>query len=928
MKSVICFLVCACLILTACHRDNTLYKIGVSQCSQDEWREKQNDEMRREASFYEGVELEVRSVKDDNEQQIQDIQYFMDAGVDLIVVSPNEAEAVTPVVEEAYQKGIPIIVIDRKINSDRYTAFIGADNRKIGQSAGEFVVSLPNPSLRLFQVKGRKGATSAMERSAGLEDVLQASEKNVIYAGEVDAGWNKEEAERLMDSVFAIQKGIDVVVAQNDRMAFGAWCSACKHGLEKQILFTGVDALTDEGLGVDQVLQGHLAATFIYPTGGDKVIQTALRILIGEKYERETILSTAQVDLRNARIMMLQDELIREESERITRLSDKLDAFLQEYNLQQLLLGASVIIVLLLLLLFAVAVHAYWTKNQINQLLQKRNDEICSQRDQLAEQRDQLVALSREVEEATQAKLTFFTNVSHDLRTPLTLIADPVAQMVAEGPKTETQRILLPVIERNMAVLLKLINQILDFQKYEDGKLQLNLSEFDLAVQLQEWNNAFSGSALRRHIRLHLSVGSKPVEVFMDEAKMERIYYNLMSNALKYTPENGEICTTLSVSEQEGAPWLELVVADTGEGIPHEQIRDIFNRFYQANVRHAGSGIGLALVKAFVEMHKGTVAVESNKGQGTTFIIRMPLHQVQEQLMDVETASQHSDVCAKEVTEGILRELPSELDVYEELPVNAGEEVAQPLILVVDDNPEICIYVRDCLASQHYRVVCAADGKEGVAKALHYVPDLIISDLMMPVMDGLELVRLLKHEVQTSHIPIILLTACALDEQRIQGFDEGADSYICKPFNARLLLSRVANLLANRKRLKDFFGEGGLLRPEEVSDSDKGFVERFRELLEHRMGDSELRVDDLGAEMGLSRTQLYRKLKALTNYSPVELLRMARLKRARLLLGSTQKSVSEIAYEVGFSSPSYFNKCYKEEYGEVPNEMVKKRLQN
>lgn len=928
MKKVSCFLVCICLILTACHREKTLYKIGVSQCSQDEWREKQNDEMRREASFYEGVELEIRSVKDDNEQQIRDIRYFVESGMDLIIVSPNEAVAITPVVEEAYRKGIPIIVTDRKINSDQYTAYIGADNREIGRSAGEFVLSLPFHSLQLFLIKGRRGATSAMERSAGLEEVLKDSEKEIIRVGDVDAGWNMEEAERLMDSVFAVQKEIDVVVAQNDRMAIGAWRSACKYGLEKNILFTGVDALTADGLGVDQVLSGNLAATFIYPTGGDKVIQTALRILRGEKFVRETILSTAQVDLRNARIMMLQDELIQDESQRITRLSKKLDAFLQDYNLQQLLLGASIIIVVLLLLLCGGAMYAYWTKNRINQLLQKRNNEICSQRDQLAEQRDQLVALSREVEEATQAKLTFFTNVSHDLRTPLTLIADPVAQMVAEGPRTETQRILLPVIERNMAVLLKLINQILDFQKYEDGKLQLSLSEFNLSEQLQEWNRAFSGSALHRHIRLILSVGTEPVQVLLDEAKMERIYYNLMSNAMKYTPENGEIRTMLSVQEQDGEPWFELRVADTGEGIPHEQIRDIFNRFYQANTHHAGSGIGLALVKAFVEMHQGTVTVESNHEQGTVFVIRMPIRRMPDRLTDMKSEAKPTDVRTEEITQGILRELPCEQDIYAEVPACTGEERAQPLILMVDDNPEICIYVRDWLTSHHYRVICAANGKEGMAKALRYVPDLVVSDMMMPVMDGLELVRELKNEIQTSHIPIILLTACALDEQRIQGFDEGADSYISKPFNARLLLSRIANLLANRKRLKNFFGERTLLRLEDISESDKGFVERFRELLEHRMGDSELRVDDLGAEMGLSRTQLYRKLKALTNYSPVELLRIARLKRARMLLGSTQKSVSEIAYEVGFSSPSYFNKCYKEEFGEVPNEMVKKRLQN
>lgn len=346
--------------------------------------------------------------------------------------------------------------------------------------------------------------------------------------------------------------------------------------------------------------------------------------------------------------------------------------------------------------------------------------------------------------------------------------------------------------------------------------------------------------------------------------------------------------------------------------ISAEHIRNVFDRFYKIDMHHAGSGIGLALVKAFVEMHGGTIAVESDEKLGTIFTVELPVQSCE------TVATEPDDILVSPDfrTTDIL--------LTEEEELVKGYDSSKPSVLVIDDNEDIRSYVHTLLHTD-YTVIEAVDGSEGIRKAMKYVPDLIISDVMMPGIDGIECCRRLKSELQTCHIPVILLTACSLDEQRIQGYDGGADSYISKPFSSQLLMARVRNLIDSHRRLKQFFGDGQTLAKEDVCDMDKDFVERFKSLIEEKMGDSGLNVEDLGKEMGLSRVQLYRKIKSLTNYSPNELLRIARLKKAASLLASSDMTVAEIGYEVGFSSPSYFTKCYKEQFGESPTDFLKRK---
>lgn len=899
-------ILCLAGILMSCTQKHTRYRIGVSQCSDDEWRHKMNNEIVREALFYDGVEVEIRTAKDNNRNQIADIKYFIDKKVDLLIVAPNEAAAITPVVEKAYRQGIPVVVIDRKILSDKYTAFVGADNYEIGKDVGQYILNRLHGKGKVLEITGLEGSTPAMERHKGLTDVLK-EEPGIEITASVDGAWLQSVAGEKMDSVFQTNKNIDLVFAQNDRMAIGAYLSARQQQLEKEMLFVGIDALPGKEYGVEQIINGVLDATFIYPTGGDKVVQVAMDILEKRPYERDTKLSTALVDKTNARVMQLQTDHITEQDGKIERLNNQVNEYLSRYSAQTMFLYACLIILLLFAALLAIIVRAYWTKNRMNM-------ELSRQKKKLEEQRDQLISLSKQLEEATHAKLVFFTNVSHDFRTPLTLVADPVEQLLEDKALTPRQQSLLKVVHKNVHILLRLVNQILDFRKYENDKLELVRANMNLRVQLQEWSHSFQTLALKKHIHFVLEVNDDRADYLMavDAEKMERVYFNLLSNAFKFTPENGTITVTLStLTKEEGGRYARLVVADTGSGISVQHIRHIFDRFYQIDVNHAGSGIGLALAKAFVELHGGEITADSVEGKGTVFTVDIPMTVVEEPSADL--------VQEPRITQQTVVEELEDMETEEQIPDENKE-----CILIIDDNADVRDYVKSLL-KEEYTVIEAPDGRAGLKKAMKYVPDAIICDVMMPVMDGLECCRKLKTELQTSHIPVMLLTACSLHEQRIQGFECGADSYISKPFNSKLLLVRLRNLMDNHKRLKQFFGDKTTLSKESVSDVDKGFVDRFRELIEENLADSELSVEDLGGKMGLSRVQLYRKIKALTNYSPNELVRIARLKKAASLLASSEKTISEITYEVGFTSPSYFTKCYKEYFGESPTDFLKRR---
>lgn len=564
-------------------------------------------------------------------------------------------------------------------------------------------------------------------------------------------------------------------------------------------------------------------------------------------------------------------------------------------------------LVLLFILIFGL-LRIFWAKKQHQKKLAEQNLE-------LQQQRDRVIALNEQLQEATQSKLMFFTNVSHDLRTPLTLIAGPVEQLSDAANLTPDQKAMADIANKNVRILKRLINQVLDFRKYENGKLNLNLSEVNLATVLREWADSFNNMAKSRDIRFVIDVQpDADFTVAIDVEKVERVMFNLISNAFKYTQPNGEIRVSLA----KDASDIVIRVSDTGKGISAEDLSHIFERFFQVDKIHPnGSGIGLSLAKAFIELHQGSVAADSEVGKGSVFTVRLPVRHV-----DGEVVVSASSISSDDVS--------LELEDVSAVPVEIDKD--RTVVLVIDDNPDIRTLIASVLKDE-YTVIAASNGIKGIKMATKYVPDLIICDVMMPLMDGLECCRRLKNEQATSHIPVLMLTACTMDEQRIQGYECGADGYLSKPFNAQVLIARCRSLIENRRRVQavSHIAPKKDDAPEPVSNPDAGvaglsdidsdFYNRFVALVEKEMGDPNMSVDSIAAHMGLGRTQFYRKIKSLTNYSPVELLRNMRLARARALLTSTDKSVSEIAYEVGFSTPAYFGKCYKDRYGETPGDI-------
>ena len=863
------------LVFSACSDNNVKkYVIGVSQCSEDIWRDKLNNELVMSTYQHDNVTLKFASANDNDRLQKQQIEQFIKEGVNLLIVSPNQIHTISSVIDKAYDAGIPVILFDRKTDSKKYTAFIGADNYEAGHEIGYFIGQQLEGKGNIAEICGLQASSPAIERNRGFMDALKNyPDIKVVARGYGD--WIKESGVTAMDSILVQSKEpFQYVFAQNDRMALGALQSIKKHKV-KGIKIVGIDALPVPGGGMENVRDGNLEASYIYPTRGDSVMQLALNILEKKPYKRDNYLKGALVTKANANVLLMQNEEMNKQTARLNALHGKVDTYLVQYNHQKMYI---VLFSIILLLLIGIMVYIYRT------ILMKRRIE----------------------EEANKAKLQFFTNISHELRTPLTLIADPVNYIIHDDNLNSQQRSMLQIVQRNVLVLTQLVSEILDFRKVQNGKMELRLSDFNLTESMKQWIKLFSVSAQKKHIAISMDAPDTIV-LRADQDKIERICYNLLSNALKYTSEGGEI--SLMAKEEDGRVMIS--VADNGCGISSDELPYIFDRFYQAKNAGRGTGIGLAIVKAFTELHHGEVSATSIEGKGSTFTIHIPIRQ------KGEVTNQPTEKIEQLVEPSSAEEVPNQARHIDELI--QPYQTDKPEVLIIDDNIDIRTYLRSVL-SEKYNVSEAADGKVGLELARKIVPDIVLSDIMMPVMDGLAFCQQLKTDKAISHIPVILLTARSLDEQRAEGYEHGADAYLSKPFSLRLLLSRIDNLIESRKKLNQTWSKG--VEDDEIgnisNEIDKSFLKQLRKIIQENLANSDLSVEQIGDEIGLSRVQLYRKVKALTGYSPVEIVRKARLTRARHLLQTTERTVSEVAYAVGFSTPSYFSKCYKDEFGENP----------
>ena len=857
--------------------------IGLSQCMLDDaWRQAMINDMRIEASNYDDVEIIIKEAKNNNETQIQQIRDLIRQKVDVLIISPYQSEPITAVAEEAYRAGIPTIITDRKVNTDQYTSFVGANNYEIGLAAGNYAANYLPPNAIILEIWGLTQTSPAQERHKGFVDALRERE---------DLSFRKIEGQWLVDTArMELQKlehpeQIDFVYAHNDMMAiaareyFMAWDSI--RGRELRII--GVDAVA--GAGLEAVEDGRINASFLYPTGGEQVIRTAMRIIQGEPVDKFIPLRTAPVDHQSARTLLLQADQLQKYRQRIEAQRSRIDGLSDRFYFLRNSLG---VISLLMIGFIALSIYAFYINRKMRQANRK------------------LISLNAEMKEVTAQKLQFFTNVSHEVRTPLTLILAPLDRLIIslrESPYASD----LGLIQKNANRLLRVINQILDFRKVEGKQEKLAVREIDLVPFVGEIKSYFDSMASVRAIAYTFTSSIKQCTLWIDPDLLEKVFVNLLSNAFKFTPEGGSV--RIELTEEEDRVFIQVI--DTGSGIQPGNLPHLFDRFYTED-RSMGTGIGLHLVKEYIHMHGGEIRVESEPGQRTTFTVCLRKGKAHFEDSDLmETSVSHQAYEASRLDDSETHKMLSKTYPY--------------TILITEDDDEVrCFLEREL--SPHFKTRTAANGKDALRVLEEEEISLVVSDVMMPEMNGFELCRMIKSQLPFSHIPVILLTALTDERQRIFGITGGADDYIQKPFHTDYVKIKIIHLLQERQKLRERLLEKLrdnkllLSEPEKVESIDDAFLRKFAEQIEAVYADPEYNVEKLSETLGLSRGHLHRKIKELTGTAPVEFLRTYRLNKATQLLRQNAYTVSEVAYRTGFSSPAYFSKCFKAVYGVTPTE--------
>jgi len=902
-----------------------MYNIGVSQCSVDAWREVANNEILQEASFYGNLSVEIKSVRDNSEQQIEDIENFITKGVDLLIISPNESESLTPVVEKAYDAGIPVILYDRKVDSDKYTAFVGGDNRQIGNIAGSYVLGVIGGRKRIALIRGTRGSTADTERYEGFLSALMAEDApQVTIAAEEAANFNREEARKVMGELLSRSREedpFDLVFAFNDEMAAGVYDAYSDANKEHIPQILGIDALlTADGSGtVPYILNGMIDASFIYPTGGNTVIDVARRILMGVDYQRENLLSTELVNSSNVRVFQVQMKQMAEKQRRAEELNSRIRGNMLRYERQQQVMYISFIFVLVLVILLVILAFFIRTRNKLVQQLNDQNMQIRKQVDSLEEQKKQLIDLSEQLEETTQAKLAFFTNISHEFKTPLSLISGPIDDLLTNKDMPESAEVPLDILKRNSSKLTRLITELLDFRTFEGGKMVVNYSMGNFDEFLREILKMFADVIRRRNLKFSYETDGADYEIPFDPIKMEKLFTNLLSNAFNHVDKEGTIRIRLDSVRAASGRDIILSVFNSGSYIPPENMEKIFQRFYTLDAQQKGTGIGLALVTSIVDALGGSIRVESEQSTGTTFFVTIPL-----------AKDLHTDARINQntyVPEFAMLKLATmgEEDMASGILDEMAREEGKASVLVIEDNVDMRYYIRNIL-SPDYHVLLAKDGNIGVSKAVKFVPDIILCDIMMPDMDGYEVCSYLRNNLTTKNIPIIMLTACSLDEQRARGYESGADAFMQKPFSVPTLRARMRQLLEKSERITSEIQGDWLIGRDArtLSSGTAAMLNHFREFVEEHIMDN-ITLDDIAQHLGYSKSKLYRELKEVTEYSPIDLVNLVRLHKAVELMTQEHQNITEAAFNTGFSSPSYFSRTFLKYYYMRPKDYIKRK---
>ncbi len=871
-------------------------------------------EMRRELSFHPEIDFILKEANLNSEKQVEQIQELIDQKIDLLIVSPNEAAPITPIVDKVYKEGTPVIVVDRNILSKNYSAFIGANNYKVGLEAGKYANALLKGKGSVVEVGGLQiGSSADIGRHDGFVDFIKKY-PGIKYTARFVGDWEKEKWDKKFADFLNSHPEINLIYSQNDRVALAAY-KVCKQlGLDKKIKIIGIDGLSGENGGIDLVEKGMFAATILYPTGGKEAIQTAVNFLEKKPYLKENELASSIIDSTNVSIMRLQSEKLIALQEDIDKRQKRIEEqILITENQTNIIVAISITLALALIL--GGILFYYLEENK------KINKKLALQKEEIGNQRNQLIELMEKVKEATDAKFNFFTNISHELRTPLTLIMGPLEDSLSSSKLHFTIKNNLDFIQRNSIRLLRLINQLMDFRKVEEGKMKLKASENNISEFVTEITNAFSDIARKKSISYNVISKVKSLNLWFDINMLDKVLFNLLSNAFKFTADNGSI--NVSIDKTIDGNMALIKVEDTGLGMTAEDAGHAFDVFYQGHSSSFwGTGLGLSLSKELISLHHGTITVKSERGVGTAFEIRLP--------------TGHTHLLPDEK----VSEKPSLINTYENIkiyttdmdPVVLHNEITtsssrEKSILIIEDNDDLRAFLKKRLCDT-YEIQEAENGEKGISLAFDIVPDLIISDIILPGQSGLQITETLKQDIRSSHIPIILLTARGSITEQIEGIKSQADAFIVKPFNLEYLEETIKNLLKNRAILREHYTSE--LPSETRSNSsnkiDRKFINEFTALVENNISNEDFTVENICKHIGISRVQLYRKVKALIGYNVNDYILTVRLQKAKFLLSNEDLSISEISFKVGFSSQAYFSTVFKSKFGVTPKAFKEKSV--
>ena len=873
------------------------YKIGFAQCCNDPWRDVMNSEMARELAFHPEIKLEMLVSGNNSEKQMGQIRELVKQKVDLLIVSPNETKPLTPIIEEVYKAGIPVILIDRKTESELYTAFIGADNYEIGQTAAKYIANQIKGTANIIELKLQMTISPATERNRGFRDAVNASNRLKIIDS-IEAVKGLDDIVNQLPDILRQHPEANVIFGHTDLLAEIAYKIAREQGREKDIFFVGIDGIPGTGRGIQAVEDGVLKASLLYPTGGAEAIRLALSILNKESFNKQNTLQTIVINSDNANILHNQMKKVNSLQESMERQTTKLEELNRTYSTQKSRLYFVGILLSIVILLSSILLYLFKEKQHSNERLAVQNQAILEQKNKIEE-------VSEQARQATEEKLRFYSYISHEFRTPLSLILTPTEDLLHNKTTDAREtRSTLQLVRKNANRLLCLVDQLLELRQIDAGKMTLEAHQADLVAFIKDIVNDFSVKAKSQSIDLQFICPFSALPFWIDAEKLDKVLFNIISNAFKYTPQGGLI----HVSLLKNLDKIEIVVTDNGIGMTAEEREHAFDLFYRGSQNMSlGSGLGLALSHEFVLLHKGEIRLESEKGHGTTFKVVLPFNQsdsIAEFTFETDNTPHFKHYIETQ-------------DVASNLP-NTPPQYFENTIVLIEDNIELNAFLSQKL-SKNYNIVAHETAERGWEAILEHIPDLIISDVMLPGMDGFTLTQKVKNDFRTSHIPVILLTAKGQMESQITGAKAGADAYMPKPFNQHLLEERVKGLIENRDRMRRRF-TNEITNPSSVLKGERKFLIEFEALIEKNLADSTLSVEKLSHELGMSRVQLFRKISALTNKNVSDYIADFKLQKAKALLTNSDKTIAEIAYETGFNNPSYFTTFFKQKTNQTPTE--------